>query len=493
MSDSFPAFAKKIVAFAEGLPEGSSAAAIADAIAQKNIRFEKTLVHKNMVLSAQSLGILSTAARDTIRLIDAKFGRGVLGGQHHTLYRLATAVRALSGSSRGIVLQPEELMDYMIQSMWLNLCQGSYSDTYFMLSNMEKNRKGEAGWIGMTATKMQVTLHIAIVVECLPHEHLTEAKTFLDLFMSPLAYEENFENFVDEVEASGGVSPEGQDDGATAGARRFDKLQDGLSKPNALLAELLRRLYSCEFDPDCKDLATVEGTGHTAAKLGALGEDGCGDLGAALRGWMCSASASQAVVSGSSRAAPTPSLRLLARVNSDEGAAHATDAAQRREAMIAERDSVWKKAQAKRQNLVQIGLAKSKNLAGISAVVKKTGIVNNFKGTLNDSHRLYVLSCDLISEAGPEPWQMGGVSPIPKGEVIDGRLAYLKNSTECDGPNDFTMAFDGRIRKLRPALEGALVAKGKDPEEMWIVFSGAEAFAKRKVALCADTMEVRSY
>jgi hypothetical protein len=212
---------------------------------------------------------------------------------------------------------------------------------------------------------------------------------------------------------------------------------------------------------------------------------------------MGSASASQGVVSASSRAAPTPSLRLLARVNSDEGAAHASDAAQRREAMIVERDSVWKKAQTKRQNLVQIGLAKSKNLAGISAVVKKTGIVNNFKGTLNESHRLFVLSGDLISETGPEPWQtisqIGGVSPIPKGDVLDGRLAYLKNSTECEGPNDFTMAFDGRIRKLRPALEGALVAKGKEPEEMWIVFSGAEAFAKRKVALCADTMEVRSY
>jgi hypothetical protein len=160
--------------------------------------------------------------------------------------------------------------------------------------------------------------------------------------------------------------------------------------------------------------------------------------------------------------------------------------------MIAERDAVWKQAQEKRQSIAQIGIAKSKNTTGISAVVKKAHIVSNFKGTLNDSHRLFVFSGDLVSETGPEPWLGCGASAaIPKGEVIDGRLAYLKSAAECQGTLDFTMAFDGRMRKLRPMLEAALTTNGKDPEELWIVYSGAESFSKRKVALCAETREVR--
>ena len=115
--------------------------------------------------------------------------------------------------------------------------------------------------------------------------------------------------------------------------------------------------------------------------------------------------------------------------------------------------------------------------------------VFSFTGKLNEAHRAYVLSCDLLQELEAQPWN---TFTCPKGPAFEARLAYMSSRS---GPVDVCFLFDGRSRNARRAVEDHF-SKGKAAlEETWIVYAstgsgGSGEGRSRKVSLASSTKKV---
>jgi hypothetical protein len=190
------------------------------------------------------------------------------------------------------------------------------------------------------------------------------------------------------------------------------------------------------------------------------------------------------VSADSSLPLPGLSVRQLARLSSNSGGVSPEE---RREAIAQERAELYKKAREVRQKHVQFALAKSLTVDGISSLVKRAGSIVSCKAKLNESHRGFVCSMDLLGEPDVMPWHGYSSTFAPKGPYIDAMLAYM---TTRDGLGDFCFAFDGRNRTARRTLEDAF-AQCKNTQEMWIVFrmKAKSMEASRKVSFGSQARE----
>jgi len=198
-----------------------------------------------------------------------------------------------------------------------------------------------------------------------------------------------------------------------------------------------------------------------------------------LRDWMRASSTSTSMVSTDS-ALPGISIRQLARISSDSGGVSPEE---RLHSIAQERADLWKRAKEMRQKYVQLALVKTKTAEAIDQLVRKAGSVSSCKCKLNEAHRAFICSMDLLGEAESSPW----AAPFaPKGAYIDACMAYL---TSRDGSADFCFAFDGRHRLNRRMLEDAF-NKRKHVQEIWIVYKLATASkASRKVSFSSQARE----
>ena len=77
------------------------------------------------------------------------------------------------------------------------------------------------------------------------------------------------------------------------------------------------------------------------------------------------------------------SLRQLARIGSDNGAT----LEENKEALMKERDELWKPARAQRQKFVQFAHWKNKSKEGLEAILSRAQSIAGMSGKLNESHR----------------------------------------------------------------------------------------------------------
>jgi hypothetical protein len=194
------------------------------------------------------------------------------------------------------------------------------------------------------------------------------------------------------------------------------------------------------------------------------------------------ASDSTTVISVGSQAARGPSLRQLARVSTDPGG---VSQGEQLEQMKKERTELWKKARTQRQRFVQLALWKTRTKEGLEAVVQKTKSVASFACKLNETHRAFICSMDLLHEADTQPW---ATACVPKGASVEALLSFLCSR---EGPTDFAFAFDGRSRAVRRVLEDTFEASKKTVEEVWVIYQGQGGPTRsRKTCLGSNTREV---
>ena len=165
---------------------------------------------------------------------------------------------------------------------------------------------------------------------------------------------------------------------------------------------------------------------------------------------------------------------------------------EQRDKTIEERTEIWKKARAQHQRFMQLALWRSRTVQGIEQLLKRAAAVNGFTWTLNEAHRAFIMSADMISEADAAPWAK---EVAPKGACFDQMLAFLATKGGGAGA-DFVFAFDGRLRAVRRTIEDVFnpggVTPGKNIEELWIVYSGTGGGigSRRRVCLASNTKEV---
>ena len=206
------------------------------------------------------------------------------------------------------------------------------------------------------------------------------------------------------------------------------------------------------------------------------------DLGRKLRD-ACAAFESQAVATDAS--GPQLSVRALARLSSDP------DGPEKDRLMRAkkERAEVWAKAVAVRKQHWQI----IKWSSGGKAQEAKSQLLDQRSSSkvvveLNERHRGYFLSADLLGESSP-PWAPGAFDQ----KHMDRLKALVSAVTELDGESSFVFAFDGRSRENRKLIEESFT-KSKialtEMAELWLSYDKGKQGNSREVFGADHSREV---
>ena len=258
-----------------------------------------------------------------------------------------------------------------------------------------------------------------------------------------------------------------------------------LNKPGCILMDLMVDVFSGTHDSDFKSIATAEITiladalnlqssdkdakhggkfGHTAREV--------------YRGLVMTAGKA---ISANTDEAPAIGGRALQRLLSDpENVAE-------QESVQAERNGIWRQAQGCRKKFVTLSTLKAKTLDAMTSALRVCGPVYKFNGNLNESHRLFVASADLIADGAAEAAPWSTLSP-PSADYYKAMMAFLKAQ---NGQKDFIAAFDGRMKECRKWQEEHL--NGRDYlAEVWLLYQGrmTRTGRARRTVLGSDSREV---
>ena len=262
-----------------------------------------------------------------------------------------------------------------------------------------------------------------------------------------------------------------------ASASILDDLKNGLPKAGVALVDFVFGIFAGTYDGDCRIVAT---SGSSLAlymdekREAAKPEAMISSMKEIMQGLNKSCGTAVSSVEG---AAPQPSFRALGRAVSDPEAETAAKA---------ERESVWRQAQAVRKRWATLAVPKIFSVDGITSSFKQCGPVWQFQGILNENHRLIVASADLAS-----PFEANVLEPWAAAPTVDETrwtdlMAFLKARS---GPTDVVIIFDGGCRKARRIAEDAFAG---EYEELFLVFTGSRQRAgrSRKTVLAAKLVEV---
>lgn len=485
MTDSFVMWSRKVmsVAAAQG-----SAAKIASSLASQNISYDGTKASKQMVLASMSIvNNLDEACYGDLRLLEREFGRDTITTGYTKLPKVIAVIKGMT-DSHGFV----STFSFVVRSMIVTLRRKLVAPTWFTLSTID-NRVQDgakaAGWVAMTVAKCLAVKHLFSLMQSMETDDgVAMHAKLIAAFGDPLAFHDSFpiaeasvpsEDDVDREDAQQqGVSC-GADDGAS-GDNPVATVCKGLSKAGICAGEFLYDVYSGEFDADLKTLAIES---QIASALGVVNEAAMGALAPKFREFMRLASPAASSVSAA-QGAPEMGVRCLARLNSDPCGPSPEE---KKELIKKEREQLWNKAQAQRKKFCRLVLWTDKTKDGLDTATKKHSPAKAFSGKLNEAHRAFVFSCDLVQEYDAQPWT---AFACPKGPAVEARLSFLASRS---GPVDFCFMFDGRSRPARRMIEDTFEKAKLGLEETWIVYSGVDGPAgarSRKVCLASSTKEV---
>ena len=480
MTDSFVMWSRKImnIAAAQG-----SAAKIAASLASKNISYDGTKASKQMVLASMSIvNNLEGECYDALRLLERECGRDIITSGYTKLPKLIAIVKGMQDSQAFAFT-----FSFVVRAMVVTLRRKLVAPTWFTLVTMDnKVHDGTktAGWVAMTVAKCLTVKHLFSLMQSMEtDEGAAMHKKFSAAFGDPLAFHDSFPVAEESKGCDDDDFEEAQPQGVSLGAEADNPvaaLCQGLNKAGVFAGELLYDVYSGEFDADLKTLAVES---QISSALGAVSETSLGALAPKLRELMRLASPAAASVSAA-QGAPAIGVRCLARLNSDPCGPSPEE---RKERVMKERHQLWTKAQNQRKQICRMVLWTSKTKDGLEAATSKLSPAKAFVGKLNESHRAFVFSCDLVQEHDAQPWS---VFACPKGPAVDARLSFLASRS---GPVDFCFMFDGRSRSARRMIEDSFEKVKTGLEETWIVYSGVDGPAgarSRKVCLASSTKEV---
>lgn len=262
------------------------------------------------------------------------------------------------------------------------------------------------------------------------------------------------------------------------GSSVLDQVKGNLNRGGQMMADVLFGIHAGKYDTSLRELAGKSDADFAAAvessditKNNALAKD--------LRELVRMLSNSVSSTVSADAAVPPVGLRQLCRVRSNPDTQEDADAAAR------ERESVWKQAVGIRKRYATLSVLKAATLDGYIASFKASGNVYGFKGVLNESHRLFVMSADLLTEDGDKPW--AALSP-PSKDAIDAATGFFKVQT---GPTDFILVLDGRQRETRRTIQDWAAGLKQPSCEVFILYQGrpVRAGRTRKTFLTANLLE----
>ena len=474
LTDTFPFFCQKLAHFFEysEIPFNTSNASVT-AAARAGIRYNGVPISRSMMQAATALwGVWSPNAQTMMLRLDAEHGRDLLSTSYSKLLNLAQAAKNMSQHASGC--KADDLFNQLLEMVYITVTRNAAPVKFFTVEALAKQRDGSAGWSSMTAVKHLVVMHIAGIAADLKKVDTTSANHLQNdvrpVFATPMSFHRTFPCDA----ASGGedreaVAPASAADGGGAGpnadaTEALELLKDSKSKGVQRMIDLLYNLYEGAYDKQMKHAASQTAPVQVIQESD---DAGVADFGKELRESIRLLSAVASVVAVEAGAAPPPSLRALARMRSD-----ADTPDERADMERAERAEVWQKAQAQRRKLIQVGKRLGWKTDAFADCYRKSGAVRNFKGTLKQQHRAFVVCADLVACSPDEPWM--GKIPAAKKDHLQAMLDFVLQQS---GPTDFIIMFDGRSRANRRVIEDSIAPK-PHTVEAWVVYEAGKERGK---------------
>lgn len=459
MADTFVTFSRKLAYIL--VQCDLSMAKTLEHLGTLGVRFGGSPINRIMLQTSHLIdSLMNDAAAQALIQIDREFGKDVMSKSYNKLMRVLQTCKA-TPTGKSVTLAVE----FVFQMMLISLRRRMANTRFFTLDVLDKQRDGTPGWVQTTLAKFQV---IQVITAGVP-----EVPVVLQVFRDPISFHKGLPIEAADLEEAVGVSADLDDGGAAddlagdeeaATSDQLAVLTEGLSKGGVLLVELLYGLYSGLHDEDLQTLATQpQNLATHQHTLNALDSDQKGELSKKFREMQRAYCTS---VVGVSTAAPEPSMRALARLRSDPDDRDAT-----LEQVKQERQTVWRQVQTIRKKYVQLGLWKCDAQDGLEQIYAKCP-VRSFSGAVLESHRLFVWSGDLITEAQNEPWTN---MALPEGPMVDEPIQWMVNRR---GPADIILGLDGRSRQLRKKLDALM--ESATTVEIWIAYQGGKNLVAKK-------------
>ena len=346
----------------------------------------------------------------------------------------------------------------------------------FTTETFQNAKDGTPSWMKNALAQRTIVQHIVIISRQIEAVNAQLSSQLAEHVISPLANPMFYADLYPAdspttlVEENGDGDKE-ETETQSKGEQFFQELGEKLPKGGSLMAEVLVKTYNSTYEAEvlalCKmadpDKALVDLDGE----LGALAKD--------LREVLRTLHAGEDIISSSAAgSAPKVSLRQLVKHTSDAGEDD-------HQAVQQEREDVWRRAVNHRKRWITLSLVQSKTRVAVAEALKKANL--DFQGVVNESHRAFVLSGDLLGEKGSEPW-LNSSDPPPHFADI---LQYL---TSQRGSTDVLLAFDGRNRVGRRQIEDALLHLPSSSEIFLTYDSTPSSWCSRKHPFSCRNTEI---
>ncbi|CAE6961854.1 unnamed protein product [Symbiodinium sp. CCMP2592] len=429
--ETFPVFAQRVDALlAEGGKSASKLDDRVDYLNEKNVKHRGNVFNKGLLNACIAMRRFSPKALATLRKISHEHGNAVLTDGYVKLDDLVT-----------------EAIEWTVESAYVALSRADCKVDFFKTQHLESSKdKSQAGWFVVTLQKFMLVHHLLTLPAKLELPLLSDA---LEMVSTPSAWDLNFP----KVETEDAESEETSKGGPEAIAR-LAKLTEEQKSFFSFVRSILEGDFNEDMNGVCggKNFKMVdeiykEATPHK--KLEVFTE-----FNTVLKGL----SAVKVHAATSESSAPSLSVKSLARLKDEES----------QDAQKMERQAIWAKAQAQRRKLVNFAVASDLATAMDKPQAES---VRSMTGKLNESHRLFVMSLDLVSESSATPWSTP--SAVDKAEV---QRLYKFMEKHATRESDFILAFCGRSASNRRILEDSLNVLNcpSTVTEMWVAYYGKD-------------------
>ena len=339
-----------------------------------------------------------------------------------------------------------EAIEWTLESAYVALTRADCRSDFFKTQHLESSKdKSQEGWFVVTLQKLTLVHHLLGLAAKLELSLLSQA---LALVSTPSAWDSNFPK--PEVEED--AESEGTSKGGPEAAARLAKLREEQRSFFGFVRSIMEGDFNEDLNGICggKNFRLVDEIykgDSTHKKLEMFAE-----FNTVLKGL----SAEKVHDATSDSSAPSLGVKSLAKLQDEES----------QDAKKNERQAIWSKAQAQRRKLVNFAVATDLSMALDKPQAES---IRSMNGKLNESHRLFVLSLDLLSESSATPWTTP--STADKAEV---QKLYKFMEQHATRESDFVLAFCGRSAPNRRVLEDLLNVLNcpSTVTEMWVAYYG---------------------
>lgn len=430
------------------------------------LRFAGGLMNATMLKTVQNMKAhLTPESRRMIGEIDRRFGRDVLSGSYSKLRLLCSGCQNKSSDV-------SVLVQWCLETMLVMLSRKDCNPNDFTVTQFSRARDGTPSWVSQAIATRVIVQHMQNILDNVAKVDMTLANKIrehvFDKMSSPKLYDQCFpkrdnDKEVEEEEMKVDETPEENVDRATPGEIFMSELAGILPRAGVLFAEILRKLFDNTYEKAVNALASEN---DMAAKI--MSGDELQDLTRDLNEMMRAIHVAECVVPscGGGAGPPRASLRELVRHNS---------APEDQESAEAERADVWRRAQTQRKKLVTLGLVKNpKDKTSYAEVFKKASAARGFKGEAGKSHRVFIVSADLMNQCGKEPWLQASA---PDNDMLEAATEFVLSQRDTF---DVALAFDGSIKACRRSLEDSIGALPASAEFVMVYDKAPNACFQRR-------------